>query len=319
MRYLLALCILVFVVACGGETEQSQTTDNTAAADTLSQTADSNALQAQMPPPQPSCPVKGEVLDRNRYFSAGQNRYVVIKSDSSTRHPELGPSHRVLEVYATPSCSLVQRQVLPVNVSPDFPYYIAAINYNSVSRLLAVHGAALIYLYDMKADALRGPFEPQFASERYGVDAQSGHIKQLEVWEDYLIGYAQDYGAFAFKLEANGQASPIMPLAEHESETQVFHQLFALRSTDGGQQLILPSYERRSNTFKINPVFEAPAPLNTEDMRTTQNQRFVLLQDERSRRDAIVLDLLEHKRRTLPADISRADDDDIVDWMEMMR
>ncbi|NBC08188.1 MAG: hypothetical protein GVY26_13425 [Bacteroidetes bacterium] len=319
MRYLLAICTFVFVVACGGEAEQSQTTDDTAAADTLSPTTDSNALQAQMPPPQQTCSVKGEVLDRNRYFSAGKKRYVVIKSDSSTRHPELGHSHRILEVYAMPSCSLVQRQTLPVNISPDFPYYIAAINYNSVSRLLAVHGAERIYLYDMKTDALRGPFEPQFASERYGVDAQSGHIKQLEVWEDYLIGYAQDYGAFAFKLKDDGEATPVMPLAEHESETQVFHQVFALSSAGGGQQLILPSYERRSNTFKINPVFEAPAPLNAEDMRTAQDQRFVLLQDERPRRDAIVLDLLEHKRRTLPADISRADNDDIVDWMEMMR
>lgn len=272
-----------------------------------------------MPPPQQTCPVKGDVLDRNRYFSAGQNRYVVIKSDSSTRHPELGPSHRILEVYAMPSCSLVQRKELPVNVSPDFPYYIAAINYNSVSRLLAVHGAERIYLYDMKADALRGPFEPQFASERYGVDAQSGHIKQLEVWEDYLIGYAQDYGAFVFKLETNGEATPVMPLAEHESETQVFHQLFALSSAGGGQQLILPSYERRSNTFKINPVFEAPIPLKTDDIRTAQDRRFVLLEDQRPRRDAIVLDLLEHRRRTLPADISRAEEDDIVDWMEVMR
>lgn len=319
MKYLFVLSILAFASACDIGSEQGQATDGTASTDTLSQAADSNTLQVQMPPPQQSCPVQGEVLDRNRYFSAGQNRYVVIKSDSSTRHPELGPSHRILEVYAMPSCSLVQRKVLPVNVSPDFPYYIAAINYNSVSRLLAVHGAERIYLYDMNTDALSGPFEPQFASERYGVDAQSGHIKQLEIWEDYLIGYVQDYGAFVFKLQTDGSAKPVLPLAEHESETQVFHQLFALTSTGGGQQLILPSYERLGNTFKVNPVFEYPLPLKMDDMRTAQDQRFVLLHTQRPRQNAVVLDLLEHKRRALPGDISRAESDDIVDWMEMMR
>lgn len=310
--FLFLLGLSLSVWSCTPETGNSESTDSNAAADT-------NVLQAQSPPPKPACDVDGKLLEENQYTDPELDLYVVIKADSSTHDPKLGASHRILEVYASTSCELLQREVLPVNVSPDFPYYMAQINYNNISQMLAIYSTEEVYLYDLSQQRLNGPFRPIFPSERYGVDAQSGHIQQLEMWEDYLVGYEQDYGAFAFKLKADGTAEPVLPLVEHENETQQFHQLFALASAGGGQQLLLPSYDRRSNTFKINPVFDEPIPLKMEDMRTAQNKRFVLLQDQRPRRDAIVLDLLEHKRRSLPGDINRADDDDIVDWMEMMR
>jgi hypothetical protein len=313
--FLLLLGLALSSWACTSETGNNEAAEGTTPADTTTTTS----LQAQSPPPRPACEVSGKLLEENQYIDIELNLYVVIKADSSTHDPELGASHRILEVYESASCELLQREVLPVNVSPDFPYYMAQINYNNISQLLAIYSTEEVYLYDLSQQALNGPYRPLFPSERYGVDAQSGHIQQLEMWEDYLVGYEQDYGAFAFKLKADGTAEAIMPLVEHESETQQFHQLFVLASSGGGQQLLLPSYDRSSNTFKINPVFDEPIPLKMEDMRTAQNKRFVLLQDQRPRRDAIVLDLLEHKRRSLPGDINRADDDDIVDWMEMMR
>ncbi len=261
----------------------------------------------------PLCQINGEVLPQNRYLSKGQGLYIVLKADSSTRDPELGNSHRILEVYKAENCERLQREVLPVNESPDFPYYLAEVHYNNITQLLAIRGVNDFYLYDLAQRKLRAPATPAFANERYGVDARSGTIRQLEVWEDYLVGYAQHYGAFAFQLFSDGRTEAVLPLAEYEAETQVFHQLFALPS-DSSQQLLLPSFEERSNTFRINPVFAHPVNLETEKLRQSENGRFVLLWKNGEQTEPVLLDLLQHKMETIPPDLRQGDAEKIMEW-----
>lgn len=238
-------------------------------------------------------------------------------ADSSTRHSVLGESHRILEVYDAASCERLQRTVLPVDQSPDFPYTLAQINYSSSVQLLAIRGSTRFYLYDLAEQQLSAPIQPAFAQARYGVDAQSGHIVQLEVWENYLIGHAQDYGSFVFQIEADLSPKAILPLAEHERETQVFHQAFLLES-DTGQQLLLPAYDRRSNTFRINPVFAKPVPLMKDTKRTSASSRFLLLR-EASGQQPILLDLQTRQRLSLPTGLQAQSNSEIMAWAEKQK
>lgn len=307
----------LFLAACGdapdtGTNRTSQ--DTTAARDTLIAPASRLTRQA----PKPNCPVNGRFLEGNTYYSTSQGLFVAIVADSTTRDEKLGESHRRFLVYNTVNCELISTTVLPVDRSPDFPYLLATINYNNAAQQLAIHGATQLFLYDLEARHLAGPFQPQFSSKRYGVDAQSGNIQQLEMWESYLIGYAQDYGAFAFKLNGKGKPTPVFPVAEYQDEVEAYSQAFLLPS-DQGTQVLLPSYDRGDRTFRINPVFQRPILLKEQSPITAQNDRYLLLREAAGEERAIVIDLKEREKVELPSDIQRKDDEGVVDWMKVMQ
>lgn len=307
---LMVLLTALLLASCGtGPSEEGS--DAAQSPDSLAQDPSERFARAS-PSPAVSCPLAGEVLPGNRFYSKPLGIFVALLADSSTRHSELGESHRILEVYDAASCERLQRTVLPVDQSPDFPYTLAQINYSSSVQLLAITGSTQFYLYDLAEQQLSEPVQPAFAQARYGVDAQSGHIVKLEVWENYLIGHAQDYGSFVFQMQPDLPPKAVLPLAEHERETQVFHQAFLLES-DTGQQLLLPAYDRRSNTFRINPVFAKPVPLLADTKRTSGSRRFLLLR-EATGQQPILLDLQTRQQLTLPNELLNSSDERILKW-----
>lgn len=306
---------LLFLSACSNP---PSTQTETGIEKTTSEIADTSATAIARQSPKPDCPVSGSVLEDNTYYSAQQELLIAIAADSTTRDPKLGESHRKLLVYHANTCELISQQTLPVDRSADFYYHLAAINYNNAAQQLAICGATQFYLYDLKARSLSGPFQPQFATERYGVDAQSGNIQQLEMWESYLIGYAQDYGAFVFKLNGKNKPAPVFPAAEYQNEIAAYSQAFLLPS-DQGTQVLMPSYDRRDRVFQINPAFSKPIALKKEVTLTAQDNRFLLLREDSKNEQAIVIDLKNRKKAELPSDIQRKSNEDVIDWMKVMQ
>lgn len=303
------LALFCFLSACTGDTSSNQSNGEATTADTTTAIAN-DAINAE---PQPDCAVAGEVLEGNRFWASELSLLVVIKADSTTVDDNLGASHRILEVYSA-DCELLQREVLPVSVSPDFPYYIAEITYNKVNQMLAIRGTDVIYLYDLQSRDLLPQMEPQFRSERYGVDAQSGMIHHLEVWEDYLIGYSRDYGGFVFDLSDRTQPQPLMPYAEYEEEQQ-FYPLFLLDSDNGGQQAIMPSFDRNQATFEINALLKAPRPLSKNIPASARDNRFQVLRGTDGERTPIPVDLRRRQVMDLPQEMVGEKTQAILRWM----
>ncbi len=305
---------LLLLFSCGRRDADSQS----GSTDEPAQPSDTIAapLRAAQARTTKACPVAGTVQAGNHYLSQQQGLYVVISADSTTRHPKLGASHRVLEIYDSRNCQRLVREVLPVDRAADFPYALAEINYNNAVQLLAIRGTTQFYLYDLAQRALRGPFQPQFPSKRYGVDAQSGTIQQLEVWESYLIGYAQDYRAFVYQLNGSTAPTPVLPLAEYERETQVFHQAFLLPSAQGAQ-ILLPAYERRTRTFRINPAFEQPIKIDEAAIQLLQDGRFLLLRAREPSGAPVVIDLQARQRLELPEEVQAQGPAAVQAWLEV--
>jgi hypothetical protein len=304
----LLLIGFLFFVSCGGGGTTDQQTEEETADTTLS--GEPGEGQAAVP----DCQLGGKMLEGNRFYSREQNLLIAIVADSSTYDENLGDSHRVLEIYDSRTCERIDRKELPVNVSPDFPYYIAEITYNKAHQLVGIRGFGNIFCYDVESRSLLAPLEPKFKNERYGVDAQSGMIKRLEVWEDYLIGYAQDYGTFAFDLGNKAQPEPVLPFAEFESEER-FYSLFLLPLDNGNFQAIMPDYDIEADQFAVNPMLTQPAALSTNVSAAARNNRYLVLRQTSEGNAAVAFDLLRRQRIELPDNVKTQRTQDVLSWI----
>ncbi len=299
---------LMSLLACG-----SDKTKDASAAETQD-TVTTRGMDAP-PPLTHNCDIAGEMLEGNQFWARDAEVLVTIVADSTTYDADLqAASHRILEVYDTRNCSRILRQTLPVDRSPDFPYYIAEITYNNLNKIVAIKGTTGIYCYDVNERKLLPRLKPGFRSERFDVDAQSGQIQRLEVWEDYLIGYAQDYGVFAFDLSDRQAPKTVLPFAEYAMDEVSYAPLFLLSADAGGVQAIMPEYNRETGEFPIHPAFDAPMKLNTNVQRSATNNRYLVLREEGTNK-AMAFDLQAHRRVNLPADVATKNTQEILNWM----
>lgn len=262
------------------------------------------------------CPIGGTILDGNRLLLPEAGMQVVLKADTATFDPDYGDSHRILEVYDIRNCSLLTQKILPVNVSPDFPYFLAEINYNHGSKLVAVRGAGTIYYLDAATGRLSPPLTPVFGAERYSRDAQSGIIQRLELWELFLVGCARDYGAFVFDLTDMEKPQAILPFGTYrDPEGERFHDLFLLPSEKGGVQALMPVYDSEQGGFLINALFPKPLDIEVSQGQTGQDTQFLVFREKHEGGVVYAVDLRVRKLVALPVDVGEADDATILGWL----
>lgn len=314
---LLIVFFLTSLFACGSDTED--TTNNTNPDTEVGAKSDTTAA---MPAPaeiqKPACEKVGTMLDGNEFWATDVNKLVRIVATDETKDPNLGESHRVLQVYDGANCELINQKVLPVDISADFAYSIADITYNTDSKMIAIQGFKKVYCYDIMKDKLFRAVEPTFINERFAEDAQSGQIKRLEVWEDYLIGYSQDMGSFVFNIE-NGQPEVVEPFAEFEIlEGERYNSMFLLKSKDNTYQAIVPTYDVNTMEFKVNPILPEPLYISNEINPRYRNNRYQLLREviSETEKNIIAVDMKTGKRVELPADISKQKNTEILDWLK---
>lgn len=313
----LTILVLSFFIACGGDT--AETTNNNPDVEVGSQTDTTTAtMTAPAEVKKPDCPKEGTMLEGNEFWAEDVNKIVRIVATEETKDPNLGDSHRFLQVYNGENCELLDQQVLPVDMSADFAYTIADITYNNDSKMVAIQGFKKIYTYNVQEGKLFRAVEPKFINERYLEDAQSGQIKRLEVWENYLIGYAQGMGSFVFNLE-NGQPEAVEPFAEFEIlEGERYNSMFLLKSKDDTYQAILPTYDLNNMEFKVNPMLPEPMYIDNTINPKYRNNRFQLLKEtvSDSEKNMIAVDMKKNQRVELPAKVEKMKNTDILDWLK---
>ncbi len=130
------------------------------------------------------------------------NKVIQITADSSTYDKKFGNSYRVLLVYHVghDRVYLTRRIVLPINMSPDYPYRLLD-KFEGDKNFVVIAGSRMFFIYDVVADSLTNPVFTKFPYKD-GVDAQTGHIINLQLSKDgrILIGEARDFGRFSFDL-----------------------------------------------------------------------------------------------------------------------
>jgi hypothetical protein len=266
--------------------------------------------------PDPKCDIVGEVLEGNQYWDRERDVLVVIKADETTTTEEYGPSHRILEVLNGRSCETLFTKVLTENTSPDFPYYLAPIQYNKVSNLVGIKGYYEVYVLDLANDYKLTKLEPEFFSDRQYDDPQSGMIQRLEVWEHYLIGFGQDVGPFAFDLNEKDNPQAVLPFAEwQDPQIGRYHSLFLLPA-EGGYQGIMPWYDAETDEFNFSPIFPEPRKLSLDVQRSARNNKFLVLRDAADNQQVYPIHLGHREVSSdVPADVLSAGTQEILKWL----
>lgn len=304
-----------FLTACGGGMQTSSPETPSTTDTTQTQVYEDNS-QVPATVQKPECDITGKVLETNQLWSREHGLIAAIVADEETRDENYGDSHRILEIYDANTCQRIDRQILPVNVSPDFPYYLAKINYNNTIQMLAIRGFDRVFLYDLANRKLLPAMEPVFKGDRYAEDAQSGMIHRLELWENYLVGAAEDMGVFVFDLTDRQNPKAMMPFAEHEITEDDFGSLFLVASAGNGQQIIMPSYDINNNEFSINPLFDSPKALNTANISASaRNNRFLVIREANEARTPVAIDLQARRLVELPANVAGQSTQQILAWM----
>jgi hypothetical protein len=311
-----AVLFLANIMACtepapgGGTSPADPPTDTT--------TADTPAVPSE--PSRPTCKLVGSVLEGNMFWAAGEDRFVVISAEKETEDKDLGESHRILTVYDG-KCGQLSRQVLPINFSADYPYYLSEITYNKVSKQVAIRGFDKFYLLDLTNLKLSAPLVPKFLNQRVTEDAQSGTIKRLELWENYLVGFAASMGPFAYDLSDASKPTPVLPLAEFAVvKGEQYNSLFLLKSGNeqNGYQAFAPDYDYDKEVFSLNILFDKPLDFNPVINKSFKNNRFILLKEKTGGTEGKphAIDMKERKSVELPADVVTQKDTYIIEWLK---
>jgi hypothetical protein len=167
----LVVFALLSLFACGGN--PADTTDNTNPITDVGANSDTtSSIPVPVEVQKPTCEKIGTMLEGNEFWAQDVNKLVRIVATEETKDPNLGDSHRVLQVYDGMNCQLMNEKILPVDVSADFAYTIADITYNNDSKIIAIQSFKKIYCYDILNDKLFRSVEPKFINERFAEDGK---------------------------------------------------------------------------------------------------------------------------------------------------
>jgi hypothetical protein len=305
----LFIALLTMVACTDTGTSSSTSTDSEASTNVEPEQPTTPSLTP------PDCQIDAEVLDGNRVWIKSKDVLAVVKADESNVNEEMGPSHRVLEILDGRSCEQKFQAKLPENTSPDFPYYIAEIQYNNVSNIIGIQGFYKVMICDLEQNYKLTELKPEFFLEREYGDPQSGMIQRLEVWEDYLLGYTQDLGAFAFDLSDRNAPKAVLPFAEwQDPDNSRYHSMFLL-PTEGGVQAILPFYDAEEDNFMLYPLFDTPQQVSDQVTKSARNNQLLVLRKQDEGKTPIAIDLGARDLVDLPASIASKNTQEILKWM----
>lgn len=279
------------------------------------------ARETQAAPTAHNCVVKAKHYDKNVFWAQDMQRLIAIVADKSTFDADLGESHRILEIYNTADCSVIDRITLPVNRSPDFPYYLASNTYEANNKIIAIQGYNNPYFYDLESNKLSKALEPEFISETEAVDAQSGMIKGLTIWGHYLMGHSIDYGPFAIDIAKKTNPQPVKAAAKYPiPKTAEFRSLFLLEEANGRYNAILPitDIDAGGNLFELKRLL--PQGINTDAKlpKNIRNNRYLILLDKTdpSQIKRVAIDMYRQTKINLPDDVARKKTSEVLTWIK---
>lgn len=259
------------------------------------------------------CKIPGQRMEDNELWVKEQGIFITVLADSTTYESDFGESYRILSVMDTDSCKEIYRKTLPVNFSPDFPYYLSTNIYNTKKGLICSQGFHQTYCYDLNKRLALPGLKPQYLNKRKDIDAQSGMPQGLELQDDYLFGLVQDYGVFVYDLSKPQAPKPVLPIAEYISPDDNVHPLFILpNNKTKTYQAYVMQMDEAEMEIDLKALLEQPLK-NKPSFQKSENNRFIIFESN-DRKFAI--DLQNQKSIEIPEDIAQQSSEKAFQWLK---
>ena len=159
--------------------------------------------------------------------------------------------------------------------------------------------------------------KPAFLLPRTALDAQSGLTLCMETYDQYLFGFAQDLGFFAYDLTDKKNVKPFLPTSEYfYKKDNQFHSLFLLPNGDKTYQAIIPKLDINEGKISLSSLLEHPIRLNPLVAKNLRNNRFQIFTDLSSSNKAkLAFDLQEQTVINLPEKLKTASKEEIANFL----
>ncbi len=267
-----------------------------------------------------NCKAKGKMMEENDLWIKDQDIWVGISTDSiSEAYLDFGESYRIFDMYDTKTCELASRHLLPVNRSPDFPYYIFKETYESQNKVVCTSGFEYTFCCDVVNKKMLPKMEPTYFKERVGEDAQSGLPLGLKVWDHFLFGYAQDLGAYAFDIENKTKPKALRGVAEFTMQDEMFeyNTLFLVQQDSDTYQGIIPSMNEDEDAMELQVLFKKPLKINPSLSDGARNNRYLIFKDLSAPAEKrVVIDMQAATEIKLPKGIASKKSGEILQWLK---
>lgn len=241
-----------------------------------------------------ACDFTDKSNTENRFALRDLNKVVILNNRK-------GNSPANLEIYKTTTCDLTKTIGLPIPKDSISNYSLAQIMYNNKSKVIGIRDYDKVYLYDAVADSLSQALVPKWLNPRTE-DSKPGQILRLEVWENYLLGYVAEQGAFIFDLTDISAPRAVLPVAEYQRSDKSYSSLFLLPSENNKStyQPIFPRYDYQSGTFEIISLFDRPQSLEEKLDWVSANKKIVVLKENSEANIKYAIDMPAQKLTELP-------------------
>ena len=312
----LLLCLMLLSMAGCNSAPTTNTSSQPAPGEGTPHNVAPDAKDNPATPDTHQCLLNGTILEDNNFWIKSAQTLVGIVADSTTKDSDFGDSHRIFIAMNTNDCSTILRETLPVNSSPDFPWYLNTNTYEQNNQILCMQGMEFVYCYDVVENKLLDRMTPAFRNKRIAEDAQSGTPAGLDIWNHYLLAYALDQGAYAFDLRDKENIKVVLPNAEFYSNNDgSYHSLFLLEDENGMVQAMMPSLNEDQDGMVSNKMFKKPQPLNTMISASVRDNRFIVLssKDGQSKR---AIDMEKMRTVDLPAEVAAKNMKEILDYLK---
>lgn len=324
--FFVLLCLFCF--ACDDTAPADKPLVNPKSVDTTTSVAtDPDTKDTVVPPPAPigmkqplqtkhDCKVKDKVLESNEFWLQQDQTLVAIVADKTTESIDFGDSHRIFVAMDTRDCKTLLRETLPVNMSPDYPYYLNTNTYEAVNKVICSQGYEAVICYDAVAQKLLPQMKPKYLTERSAEDAQSGMPTGMEIWNQFLIGNTLDFGSYVFDLSDKKKPKSILPNAEYQDpENESYTSMFLLEGKDDLYQAFIPTLNEDQDGTEVKKMFKQPIAVSTTIAKSVRNNRFIVLK-KKDGKSSVVIDMQEMKEVSLPAEVATKGVKDILTWLK---
>jgi len=218
------------------------------------------------------CKIFGKKDSGSDHWLASEEMYFAMTNDIFQKEQVQSSSYNVFQVYNTINCNLIYNGKLPMVDGLDKPYKLQADIYESVNQLVCTQSPENVFCYHVGRKEIIVPLSPPISISKSGT-YDPRLQRDLTVWENYLFGWTDQIGVYAFDMTNLHNPSRVMQSGTYSTKMNTIY-FFVMNDLEGIQLLVS---EVIDGELRMNPIFSSAKNLSRKVYRDRSGGRYAFL------------------------------------------